>query len=128
LDALLASEADKQRRIDALTAEIDAIDAAALQPGEEKALTERKNIITHAQSILQGLTAAHLALAGDEDGEQSGAADLIGGAVDGLQNAARQDETLAPLAERLQELYYAGRELATDLADRLGAYDFDAGE
>lgn len=128
LDALLASEADKQRRIDALTAEIDAIDAAALQPGEEKALTERKNIITHAQSILQGLTAAHLALAGDEDGEQAGAADLIGGAVDGLQNAARQDETLAPLAERLQELYYAGRELATDLADRLGAYDFDAGE
>ena len=128
LDALLASEADKQRRIDALTTEIDAIDAAALQPGEEKALTERKNIITHAQSILQGLTAAHLALAGDEDGEQAGAADLIGGAVDGLQNAARQDETLAPLAERLQELYYAGRELATDLADRLGAYDFDAGE
>ena len=128
LDALLASEADKQRRIDALTAEIDAIDAAALQPGEEKSLTERKNIITHAQSILQGLTAAHLALAGDEDGEQAGAADLIGGAVDGLQNAARQDETLAPLAERLQELYYAGRELATDLADRLGAYDFDAGE
>ena len=49
LDALLASEADKQRRIDALTAEIDAIDAAALQPGEEKALTERQNIITHAQ-------------------------------------------------------------------------------
>lgn len=128
LDALLASEADKQRHIEALTAEIDAIDAAALQPGEEKTLTERKNIITHAQSILQGLTAAHLALAGDEDGEQAGAADLIGGAVDGLQSAACQDETLAPLAERLQELYYAGRELATDLADRLGAYDFDAGE
>ena len=36
LDALNASEADKQRKIEALTAEIDAIDAAALQPGEEK--------------------------------------------------------------------------------------------
>ena len=128
LDALNASESDKQRRIEALTAEIDTIDAAALQPGEEKTLQERKNVITHAQSILEGITAAHLALAGDEDGEQSGAADLLGGAVDGLQNSARVDETLAPMSERLNDLYYSARELATDLADRLDAYGFDTGE
>ena len=128
LDALNASESDKQRRIEALTAEIDTIDAAALQPGEEKTLQERKNVITHAQSILEGITAAHLALAGDEDGEQSGAADLLGGAVDGLQNSARLDETLAPMSERLNDLYYSARELATDLADRLDAYGFDTGE
>lgn len=128
LDALNASEADKQRKIEILTAEIDAIDAAALQPGEEKALQERKNVITHAQSILQGITAAHMALAGDEEGEQSGAADLLGGAVEGMQSAARQDETLSSMADRLQELYYSARELATDLADRLDAYDFDPAE
>ena len=113
LDALNASESDKQRRIEALTAEIDTIDAAALQPGEEKTLQERKNVITHAQSILEGITAAHLAL---------------GGAVDGLQNSARLDETLAPMSERLNDLYYSARELATDLADRLDAYGFDTGE
>ena len=128
LDALNASESDKQRRIEALTAEIDTIDAAALQPGEEKTLQERKNVITHAQSILEGITAAHLALAGDQDGEQSGAADLLGGAVDGLQHSARLDETLAPMSERLNDLYYSARELATDLADRLDAYGFDTGE
>lgn len=128
LDALNASEADKQRKIEILTAEIDAIDAAALQPGEEKTLQERKNVITHAQSILQGITAAHMALAGDEEGEQSGAADLLGGAVEGMQSAARQDETLSSMADRLQELYYSARELATDLADRLDAYDFDPAE
>ncbi len=128
LDALNASEADKQRKIEALTAEIDAIDAAALQPGEEKTLQERKTVITHAQSILDGITAAHLALAGDEDGEQPGAADLLGGAVEGLQNSARLDETLAPLSERLNDLYYSARDLATELADRLDAYGFDPGE
>ena len=128
LDALNASESGKQRRIEALTAEIDAIDAAALQPGEEKTLQERKNVITHAQSILAGITAAHLALAGDEDGEQAGAADLLGGAVDGLQNSARLDESLTAMSERLNDLYYSARELATDLADRLDAYGFDAGE
>ncbi len=128
LDALNASEADKQRKIEALTAEIDAIDAAALQPGEEKNLQERKTVITHAQSILDGITAAHLALAGDEDGEQPGAADLLGGAVEGLQNSARLDETLAPLSERLNDIYYSARDLATELADRLDAYGFDPGE
>ena len=128
LDTANASEADKQRRIEALTAEIDTIDAAALQPGEEKTLQERKTVITHAQSILEGITAAHLALAGDEDGEQAGAADLLGGAVDGLQNSARLDESLAAMSERLNELYYSARDLATDLADRLDAYGFDAGE
>lgn len=128
LDALNASESDKQRRIEALTAEIDTIDAAALQPGEEKTLQERKTVITHAQSILAGITAAHLALAGDEDGEQAGAADLLGGAVDGLQNSARLDESLTAMSERLNDLYYSARELATDLADRLDAYGFDAGE
>ena len=128
LDALNASESDKQRRIEARTAEIDTIDAAALQPGEEKTLQERKNVITHAQSILAGITAAHLALAGDEDGEQAGAADLLGGAVDGLQNSARLDESLTAMSERLNDLYYSARELATDLADRLDAYGFDAGE
>ncbi len=128
LDTANASEADKQRRIEALTAEIDAIDAAALQPGEEKTLQERKTVITHAQSILEGITAAHLALAGDEDGEQAGAADLLGGAVDGLQNSARLDESLAAMSERLNEVYYSARDLATDLADRLDAYGFDAGE
>ena len=128
LDALNASEADKQRKIEALTAEIDAIDAAALQPGEEKNLQERKTVITHAQGILDGITAAHLALAGDEDGEQPGAADLVGGAVEGLQNSARLDETLAPLSERLNDLYYSARDLATELADRLDAYGFDPGE
>ena len=128
LDALNASEADKQRKIEALTAEIDAIDAAALQPGEAKNLQERKTVITHAQGILDGITAAHLALAGDEDGEQPGAADLLGGAVEGLQNSARLDETLAPLSERLNDLYYSARDLATELADRLDAYGFDPGE
>ena len=128
LDALNASEADKQRKIEALTAEIDAIDAAALQPGEEKNLQERKTVITHAQSILDGITAAHLALAGDEDGEQPGAADLLGGAVEGLQNSARLDETLAPLSEHLNDIYYSARDLATELADRLDAYGFDPGE
>lgn len=53
---------------------------------------------------------------------------MLGGAVEGLQNSARLDETLAPLSERLNDLYYSARDLATELADRLDAYGFDPGE
>lgn len=128
LDALQAGEADKQQRIDRLTAEIEEIAAAGLSAGEEKALEERRTIITHAQSILEGLNGAHSALSGDDSGETAGAADLLGEGVGGLQQSAHLDESLAPLAERLNELYYGARELATDIADRLDAYDFDPGE
>ena len=129
LDAMTASEADKQRRMAALTEEIEEIDAAALTVDEEKRLQERKNVIVHAQSILEGITGARAALSGDEDNDDSqGAADLLGGAAAGLAQSARLDETLSPLADRLSELYYNARELATDLADRLDAYGFDPGE
>ena len=128
LEALLAKESDKQRRQEELTEEIERIDAADLRPEEEAQLEERRTIITHAQGILDGIMAAHAALFGDEEGEAAGAADLLGSAAGGLQESARLDESLAPLADRLNELYYGARELATDLADRLDAYGFDPGE
>ncbi len=128
LDSLQAGEASKQQRMEQLSAEIEEIRAASLSVGEEKSLEERRTIITHSQSILEGLSGAHAALSGDDSDESVGAADLLGEAVGGLQQSARLDESLAPLAERLSELYYGARELATDLADKLDAYDFDAGE
>ena len=128
LDALTSSEEEKQRRIAELSEEIDTIDAAALTVGEEERLMERRKVIMHAQGILDGLTAAHQALSGDDSGETMGAADLLGSVVNELAESARLDESLAPLSERLSDLYYGARELATDLADRLDGYDFDPGE
>lgn len=128
LDALNTSEAEKEHRMAVLREEIDLIDQTGLIPGEEQALQERRNLITNAQSILDGIAAAHMALSGDDDGEQSGAADLLGSTVNGLAESARLDESLAPLAERLSELYYNARELASDLADRLDLYGFDPAE
>ena len=89
---------------------------------------ERRKVIMHAQGILDGLTAAHQALSGDDSGEMMGAADLLGSVVNELAESARLDESLAPLSERLSDLYYGARELATDLVDRLDGYDFDPGE
>lgn len=117
---MTSSEEEKQRRIAELSEEIDTIDAAALTAGEEERLMERRKVIMHAQGILDGMTAAHQALSGDDSGEMMGAADLLGSVVNELAESARLDESLAPLSERLSDLYYGARELATEpFADRL---------
>ena len=127
-DALMANEADKQRRIAMLTEEVEELTAANLSVDEEAQLTERKHVIVHAQSILDRITAAYVALDGQEDTDVQGAADLLGDASTNLSEAARLDESLNTLSERLNELYYTARELTTDLADRLDGYSFDGGE
>jgi DNA repair protein RecN (Recombination protein N) len=129
LDALTLNESDKQHRIEELNAVIQDIDAAALTPGEEKSLTDRRDVISHAQAILEGLSTAHAALSGnEEDDEARGAADLLGEAATNLAASAQLDDTLASLSEKLSGLYYDARELAGELADRLDGYGFSSAE
>ncbi|WP_418971655.1 DNA repair protein RecN [Allofournierella sp.] len=125
-DALSMDEAEKQRRTELLRFQLDEIDTAALQPGEEEQLAARRQVVSHAQTILEQVSAAHGALAGGD--EFGGAADLLGAASGSLESAAALDESLKESSERLSELYYTARELATDLADRLETYGFDPAE
>ncbi len=127
MDALTAGEQERQARVAALQNRLTELDDARLTAGEEEALHERKRVLDHAQAILDGVNAAHAALAGDED-DTPGAADLLGSVTAALAESARLDPALAPAAEQLQALYYSARELATDLADRRDAYDIDPGE
>ncbi|OUN85724.1 DNA repair protein RecN [Gemmiger sp. An50] len=125
-DALQLDEAEKQRRMELLRFQLNEIEDAALQIGEEERLIARRQIVSHAQTILEQIASAHSALSGGD--EFSGAADLLGGANGALEQAAVLDESLQPLQERLADLYYSARELAVDLASRLDDYGFDPAE
>ena len=125
-DALQMDEDEKQRRLELLRFQVDEIESAALQPEEEEQLTARRQVLSHAQTILEQVSAAHNALAGGDD--FGGAADLLGDAAGQLEGAAQLDESLQNACERLNDLYYTARELATDLADRLESYGMDPAE
>lgn len=125
-DALQLDEAEKQRKMELLRFQLNEIEDASLQIGEEERLVARRQIISHAQTILEQIASAHGALSGGD--EFSGAADLLGGANGALEQAAVLDESLQPLQERLADLYYNARELAVDLASRLDDYGFDPAE
>lgn len=126
MDALAIDESEKQQRMELLHVRIDEIDSARLTPGEEAGLLARKKIINHAQSILEQLTIARDALNGSDNDQ--GAADILGTASDALQDAAEHDETLKDCCERLNDIYYMARDLATELSDKLDSYQFDPGE
>ncbi len=125
-DALQMDESEKQRRMDVLRFQLDEIEAADLRPGEEEQLSQRRQIISNAQAILEQVSTARSALAGGD--EFGGAADLLGSASSSLEGAAALDPGLKELSERLSELYYGVREASAELADRLEDYGFDGGE
>lgn len=125
-DALRMDESEKQRKIELLRFQIDEIESAQLIEGEEEQLLNRRRIASGAQTIIAQLSAAHAALNGGDD--FSGAADLLGNASSSMEQAAYVDENLQTVSERLNELYYNARELASDLADQTEQYDFDPHE
>lgn len=124
-DKLRQAKEDRERRAELLRYQLEEIDAAELEAGEEEELLRRRNLAANAQNIANRLAEAYGALEGGED--QPGAADLAGEASNALQGAAGLSEDLAQLSERAEEIYYNLRELCADLADRLDAPAEDAG-
>ena len=126
MDALEMDETEKQRRIEVLEFQLQEIEQAHLQPGEEEQLQARRQVLAHAQTILQQLGAAHAALSGDDD--TAGAADGLGAASSAMEQAAELDPSLQPLTEKLNEYYYGVRDVAEELAQRLESDDAEPGE
>lgn len=124
LQALSTSETDKARKLDLLTYEVEEIEKAQLQPGEEEELAAQRGMIRNAQNILQGLNAAYMALTGGDEG--TGASTLLGEAAGQMSAAATHAQDLATYADTLNEMYYTAGEIATDIQNRLSSFEFDA--
>ncbi|MDR3643518.1 MAG: AAA family ATPase, partial [Clostridia bacterium] len=74
LNALNTDEAEKARRIDLLSYQIDEIEKASLREGEEEELQARRLQIVNAEKISRAVSEAYAALCGGE--ETSGARGL----------------------------------------------------
>jgi DNA repair protein RecN (Recombination protein N) len=89
----------------------DEIDAAALEPGEDARLRERRDVLANAEHIATALAQARAAL---ED--ENGALDALGAAVHALGGLARYGPALAPLAEAAAAMQAEANELAAAVA------------
>ncbi|MDL2325274.1 DNA repair protein RecN [Ruminococcaceae bacterium OttesenSCG-928-A16] len=123
LGSLQMDEAEKNRRLDLLRYEVDEIEKAELTPDEEEALTQQRDVIRHAQTIVSAMNNAYIALTGGDD--DTGAATLLGEASGQITEAARYATDLAEYANALSETYYTVTEIASDIGARLSHYEFE---
>jgi DNA repair protein RecN (Recombination protein N) len=117
IQALKEAQREAQRRVDLLGYQINEIDAAHLQPGEEEELVAERNRLANAENLASFSQKALMAL--DESTPDSSAAtDLVGQAVQDLLALSQLDPSKKGLADQAQSIL----ELLTDLAHELRTY------
>ena len=126
LDAMITDEAEKQRRIDLLSYQVQEIENAALTAGEELTLESRRRVLANASTIRDRIAQCYALLSGGD--EAAGAVDLLGEASNAASDAAQLDEALSGAASQLTDLYYTAKDVAADLVGRLDAYETNDAE
>ena len=126
LDAMITDEAEKQRKIDLLSYQVQEIEDAGLTAGEEQTLESRRKILANASAIRDKIAQSYALLSGDD--ESSGAVDLLGEASHAIDAAAQLDDALAAASSQLLDLYYNAKDVAADLIGRLDSYDTNDAE
>lgn len=126
LDAMITDEAEKQRKIDLLSYQVQEIEDAGLTAGEEQTLESRRKILANASAIRDKIAQSYDLLSGDD--ESSGAVDLLGEASHAIDTAAQLDDALAAASSQLLDLYYNAKDVAADLIGRLDSYDTNDAE
>ncbi len=126
LSAVDMDEQEKARRIDLLRYQIDEIDAAALQSGEEDDLRSRRALYRNAEKVASQLAKADALLFGDE--ERDGALSLAQQAAAAAANAAQYLEQAAAPSERLQSALCELQDAADELSRATDRLSFDPRE
>ncbi len=124
LDRLRQDERTIAQRLDLLRFQVEEIEQARLEPGEEEALENERRRLANAENLIQLAQAAETILALGE-GEIPSALDLVGEAVGRLERLARIDPELEALAVQGQGLLEQLAELARTLQDYAEALEFD---
>ena len=126
LDAGQMDEAEKARRMDTLTYQINELEAAGLQSGAEEELTARRELLRNAERLTSAMEEARRALTGGDDSD--GAVSLLAAAQEALAQGGRYSEDLARLAALAEELRYSGDDLAEQVRDVQDTLEFYPGE
>ena len=126
MDALKMDEAEKARRVDMLHHQIDELERADLQEGEEEALLARRNILRNGEKFLSAISAADACLNGGD--ESLGAVSAIKEAEDALRGLRSLGDEFVELSDRLESLRCEAYDLAETIRDKKDEYDFSPQE
>lgn len=111
-------------RIDILRYQIQEIESAKLQPGEDEELRSERTRLANVEALSSFSQQALVAI--DEGSSESSAAtDLVGQAAQSLHDLARIDASTQALAERAEEALSSLADIAYELRDYLEAIEYN---
>jgi len=124
LVALRRDERELARRTDLLQYQVREIEAARLEPDEDKELVQERTLLANAEQLRELADEVQLALYEGEE-EQGSALDLVQAAVRALSGLVRLDASAAPLLETAETLSYQLEDLAEQVRDYRERIEFD---
>lgn len=126
ISALQMDEAEKARRIDTLQFQIQDLERANLQSGEEEELLERRNLLRNSEKIISAVQGADYCLNGDD--QREGALSLLRQAQEQLSTVRGLGDSFAQLTERINAVYSELYDIAYTVQDKKDELDFSPGE
>ena len=126
LASLTTGERERAQRRDLLEYQVQEIDEAALQPGEDEVLVQEQRVLGNAEMIREEVLRTLTLLSGaDVADDGMDVASALRLAEQGIQRVAEIDQAISPLAERVSELAILADDLGRDLRAYLDAVDVD---
>lgn len=118
LAELGGDERAREARVDYLRYQLEELDAAALQPGEDVSIESERVRLASVDHLQGAARAAEEALYGSERDGAPGARDRVAAAMREVERALKTDASLEPIARQLAEI----ETLIDDAADQLRSY------
>ena len=125
IEELTNDTREREQRIDLLRYQVEEIELAALEDGEDERLTQERALLQNADRLQQDAMLALNALSSDDVDGATDASSLLRVAERALQDLAAVDLPSGQLAERATELVVLAEDLARDLADYLEGIQLD---
>ena len=123
LDAIKADQALKSEKIEIITNQINEIEQADVEEGEDVELEGDSRSIRNSAKILENLNMVHQLLSGDDD--MNGIVDMLDDAVSHLDTAAAYYDDIVLSSEKLRDMLFEIKEISYDISNKCQHLDFN---
>ena len=126
IQRMTMDEGEKLRRMETLRYQIEEIEKADLQVGEDDALEQRRKLLQNAEKLSDGIHTAVECLYGGDDTD--GAASLMAQAERELARLSRFTDAYTSLHEKITDLMYQVQDAAQEVRDARDDLSYSADE
>ena len=126
IERMTMDEGEKLRRMETLRYQIEEIERANLEAGEDDTLEERRKVLQNAEKLSDGMYVAVECLYGGD--ETDGAASLLAEAERELARLGRFTDAFSELHDRVSDLMYQVQDVAEEVRDARDSLTYSADE